>query len=262
MQHEPLAMTDQFSREAARQMAKKAALMASQDYQARAKGGRRSTDVSLNRFALHTWGILAALSLVAGATATFNQSSNPLEFLAVTMSKPLFPEETRQIAEKSAPVATAPAEVAGLKSEADTGTRLAQTSPPELGNLRLQGAVDATTTGSVRPAGDQPISSSGPKPSGAPSALDTVSSRSFGMAISIESSKDVLERQYAALLQREPGLFADLSPVIEPISKKGGQAFSLVTGPFETSSAAARFCRQVQLRLTLTCLPQAYKAAQ
>jgi len=261
MQHEPLAMTDQFSRETARQMARKAALMASQDYQVRAKRGRRSSDLSLNRFALHTWGVLATLSLVAGATATFNQSSNPLEFLAVSMSEPLFQEGNRQIAEKSAPVATATTQVADLKREADSETTLVQTLPSELGSLRLQGGFDEITTGSIPPANDQPTFGRGLEPVSQPSASSKGPSRSFGLVISVESSKAVLEHQYAALVQREPALFADLSPVIEPTRKKGGRAFSLVTGPFETSDAAARFCRQVQLRLTLSCLPQTYKAA-
>ncbi|MEM1039544.1 MAG: hypothetical protein AAGI12_08740 [Pseudomonadota bacterium] len=254
-------MTDQFSRETARQMAKRAALMASQDYLERAKGGRRSSDLSLNRFALHTWGVLAALSLVAGATATFNKASNPLEFLAVSMSKPLLPQGNRQIAEKTAPVASAPARIADVDNDAGDGINLARTLPSQLGNLRLEGAIDEVTTGSIRLTDGPAISAGDMTPQDGPGSLKSVS-RNFGMVISVETSKRVLERQYTALVQREPDLFAGLSPVIEAGRKKGGQVFSLVTGPFQTSQAAAHFCRQVQLRLTLSCSPQTYKAAR
>lgn len=236
MQQEPLATTDQFSREATRRIAREAARGAVADFTARVNHGRREGDLSLSRFALHTWGVVAAMSLIVGVSASLIQQPDPFASLAVTISKRLN-DVVRP--KQAAVVQTVPE----AHKQATAPLPKSQKFDFELaGSLRLNEPLDETVTGSVSSAPERP------RPPGP----------SIGMVISVHKSADILKRRYSALLQREPGLFAGLEPIIEPNSDKIGDSLALTAGPFASSEEAANFCREIQLRLTLTCSPTVY----
>ena len=183
---------------------------------------------------LYTWGTLAASCFMLAGLMSIYPEITPINIQPVH-------KNIERLA--TAPTTAQPT----VKSEKQMEIVVHDPSPTPITPVNIRRSaehsvgLDPLPTGTVKSEPTKPV--------------NKAQTGNLAAEIGRASAPKSLSVRYQALQQRQPDLFAGLTPLIGDATNANS---SLLAGPFDTQKAVADFCRSVRLKLTIDCNPTDY----